>query len=151
MSDFVSRDEVYIAIASTSFISDPNYAAGKVLLYEEDLKNRIRDLPSARLDVNDSGLVSRRDVTNAIEETDWYHINEKGEMVLGSSSEQESWYKHDDIMEAIESIPSAESEIIRCKDCKHWFDIDDGRQRHERCADVGGDWYCADAGRRENE
>ena len=91
VSDSVSRDEVYIAIASTSFISDPNYADGKVLLYEEDLKHRIDELPSA------------------------------------------------------------EPKIIRCKDCKHWFDIDDGRQRHERCADVGGYWYCADAERREDE
>lgn len=63
-------------------------------------------------------LISRQNVTNAIEDTDWYHINEKGEMVQGSSSELESWYKHDDIMDAIESIPSEESEIICCEDCK---------------------------------
>ena len=54
-------------------------------------------------------------------------------------------------VDRIKALPSAETEIIRCNDCKHWFDIDDGRQRHERCADVGGDWYCADAERRENE
>lgn len=108
MSDFVSRDEVYIAIALTDFVSDPNYADGKVLLYEEDLKHRIDELPSARLDVNDSGLVSRRDVINSIEETDWYHINKKGEMVKGSPSEMEAWYKYADIMDAVVSVPSAQ-------------------------------------------
>lgn len=39
-------------------------------------------------------------------------------------------------------------ELIRCKDCKHWFDIDDGRQKHRMCANVYGDWFCADAERR---
>jgi hypothetical protein len=39
-------------------------------------------------------------------------------------------------------------EIIRCKDCKHWLDIDDGRQKHRMCADVYGNWFCADAERR---
>jgi hypothetical protein len=54
-----------------------------------------------------------------------------------------------DRIEAIESIPSAESEIIRCKDCKHYnagFEClieGYGIERNK-------DWYCADAERRED-
>lgn len=48
-------------------------------------------------------------------------------------------------------LPSAQPEIIRCKECKHWFDIDDGRQMHRMCADICGDWFCADAERRTDD
>lgn len=48
-------------------------------------------------------------------------------------------------------LQSAEPEIIRCKDCKYWLDIDDGRQKHRMCADVYGDWFCADAERRNDD
>lgn len=70
-----------------------------------------------------SEFVSRRDVINAIEGTDWYHINKKGKMVHGSTSELESWYKHDDIMDAVGSVPSAEPEretakFVRWMECK---------------------------------
>ena len=56
-------------------------------------------------------LISRQTIIDAIEETDWYHINRNGEMVHGSSSEYESWYKYDDIFKAIKSIPSAEPNL----------------------------------------
>ena len=42
-------------------------------------------------------------------------------------------------------------DIIKCKDCKHWLDIDDGRQKHRMCADIYGDWFCADAERKTDE
>lgn len=50
-----------------------------------------------------------------------------------------------------EALPSAQPEIIKCKECKHWFDIDDGRQKHRMCADICGDWFCADAERRTDD
>lgn len=49
------------------------------------------------------------------------------------------------------AFASAQSEIIKCKECKHWFDIDDGRQLHKMCADICGDWFCADAERRTDD
>ena len=55
------------------------------------------------------------------------------------------------IWKEINELPSAQPEIIRCKECKHWFDIDDGRQKHRMCADLYGDWFCADAERRTDE
>ena len=58
------------------------------------------------------------------------------------------WDVYSNLYDMISSLSLAQHEIIRCKDCKHWFDIDDGRQKHRMCADVSGDWFCADAERR---
>jgi len=59
---------------------------------------------------------------------------------------------YSDAMEgALLELLSAQSNIVRCKDCKHWLDIDDGRQKHRMCADVYGDWFCADAERRADD
>ena len=55
------------------------------------------------------------------------------------------------VKDRLERLPSAQPEIIRCKDCKHWFDIDDGRQKHRMCADVNSDWFCGDAERRTDD
>lgn len=49
--------------------------------------------------------ISRQQTIEAIEEVDWYHVNSKGELVHGSTSDEESWYKADDIYKAIESLP----------------------------------------------
>ena len=56
-----------------------------------------------------------------------------------------------DAMDAIRGLPSAQPEIIRCNECKNWLDIDDGRQKHRMCADIYGEWYCADAERRTDD
>jgi len=56
------------------------------------------------------------------------------------------------IKESVEELPSAQPEIIRCKDCKH-------RDLEDKKCDCGhdiqwqlprqDDWFCADAERRE--
>ena len=52
----------------------------------------------------------------------------------------------------IESLPSAQPEIIRCKDCKHY----NGEDRDICCpladyaqSKCGADWFCADGERKE--
>ena len=68
---------------------------------------------------------------------------------------------------AIEAVPSAQPEIIRCKDCKHWDRTDgmfpdvDGNDWHgceelSAFVSASGDapctpawWYCANAKRKE--
>lgn len=67
-------------------------------------------------------------------------------------------YRHDivarEIGELIAELPSAQPEIIRCKDCKNWqIDWESANAPEEHfCAMVDGfhygDWYCADASRR---
>ena len=59
-----------------------------------------------------------------------------------------------DAMDAISDLPSAQSGIIRCKDCKH-------RDPEDKKCDCGHDilwqlprddnWFCADAERRTDE
>lgn len=53
--------------------------------------------------------------------------------------------------DAIKNLPSAEPEIIRCKDCKHRTELFD--TRWHPCTDVPTNdyWYCADAERRTDE
>jgi hypothetical protein len=57
------------------------------------------------------------------------------------------------LRDAVDTAISAlkQPEIIHCKKCKHWLDIDDGRQKHRMCADIYGDWFCADAERRADD
>lgn len=50
-------------------------------------------------------VICRQQVVEAIEGVDWYHVNSKGELVHGSTSDEESWYKAEDIYKAIESLP----------------------------------------------
>ena len=58
-------------------------------------------------------------------------------------------FKHD-----VYDAPSAQAEIIRCKDCKHY----NGEDRDICCpladyaqSKCGADWFCADAERRTDE
>ena len=55
---------------------------------------------------------------------------------------------------AISELPSAQPEIIRCKDCKHY----NGEDRDICCpladyaqSKCGADWFCADGERKETE
>lgn len=49
-------------------------------------------------------LVSRQAVIEAIEKTDWYHINKNGELVQGATSDMEALYKADDIYRAMAEL-----------------------------------------------
>ena len=66
---------------------------------------------------------------------------------------------------AIEALPSAQPEIIRCKDCRWWDKYGDGTHGYCMAAKHGhwsthweisirrtydGDWFCADAERSED-
>lgn len=55
-------------------------------------------------------LISRQDAIEAIEEIAWYHQNRNREMVSGANStEDQAWYKSQDIYAALEALPSAEA------------------------------------------
>ena len=123
-------------------------------------KDAIKALPSAQptgtktVQVDD--CISRAAIVDAIEGVDWYHQNENGEMVHGANSaEHQAWYKAEDIYKAIESMPSAQPEIIRCKDCEYGEQDEVGRWF---CRSLGcqignedGSGYCADAERRTDD
>ena len=59
------------------------------------------------------------------------------------------------IVDFVEDLPSAQPEIIRCKDCKHRF-VDGDNVRFNVCElnhnkVQADDWFCADAERRTDE
>lgn len=62
-----------------------------------------------------SDLIDRQAAIDAIENIDWYHQNDNGDMVSGASNEHEAWYRAEDIYRALESVPSAQPEPQECK------------------------------------
>ena len=64
------------------------------------------------------------------------------------------------VIEHLKQMPSAQPEIVLCKDCKHWKDSDGVYRRgigaESKCpvnirAVYEGNFYCADAERRTDE
>lgn len=59
-------------------------------------------------------------------------------------------------IDAIYSVPSAQPEIVRCKDCKNWDTEwqNDWAKNYHHCPMIdgtrAGDWFCADAERKED-
>lgn len=52
-------------------------------------------------------LVDKEKVIEAIEETDWYHINKNGKLASGANSTDDiPLYKSDDIYKAVDSVKS---------------------------------------------
>lgn len=71
------------------------------------------------------------------------------------SRDQIGWFAYHICIGILEVLPSAESEIIRCKDCKHNY-LDGIQVRFNRCElnhnkVHGDDWFCADAELRTEE
>ncbi len=60
-------------------------------------------------------------------------------------------------VDAVMALPSAQSEIIRCRDCEHWDKIwtNDRSPDYHYCPMIDGmhkgDFYCADAERKTDE
>ena len=87
----------------------------------------------------DDDLISRQDAIDCVK-----------------ASPINGWVK-EDLIQALETTPSAQPEIIRCKDCKHGKDeYNDGDcycSRPHRTLEWVGDWefYCAAAERRPDE
>ena len=65
-------------------------------------------------------LINKQDAIDAFDAIDWYHQNRNKDMVSGANSnEHQAWFKVEDVYRALESVSSAQPEIIRCKDCKY--------------------------------
>lgn len=75
--------------------------------------------------------ISRQAAIEYIEDTDWYHINQNGELVSGANSqEHEPLYMASDIYAALEDLPSADVvEVVRCRDCAR-YDTHDKRCKY---------------------
>lgn len=58
-------------------------------------------------------LISRSALLDKIESTDWYHVNEQGNLQHGANSKlHTAWYKADDIFAALENAPAVDAETF---------------------------------------
>lgn len=90
-------------------------------------------------------LIKRQDAIDKVKE--WIETYNSGR---GGKRERDA-IKH--VISEIKKLPSVESEIIRCKDCK--YQDENWRRVSVRwlpCMDVrtGSNWYCGSAERKEN-
>lgn len=63
-------------------------------------------------------LIDADKLLDAVEEIDWYHLNNRGEMVHGANSDDhQAWYKSNDIYEVISKAPTVQTlEWTLCKE-----------------------------------
>ena len=118
----------------------------------DDVGRDVDRLPSAQLstnlaslgtdvpDINVGELISRQSAIDVVQNR---HMMLSKEKVL--------------LINDLEKLPSAEPQIIRCKDCKNWDTTwtNDFSPNYHYCPMVDGvrkeDWFCADAERRTDE
>lgn len=99
-------------------------------------------------------LISRQAAIDAIEGTDWYHINKNGVLVHGANSETDiPLYKADDVYKVLAGLPSAERRgrwikkyrgNYLCSVCGAWYrtiddygNIIDGEMTANYCESCG--------------
>lgn len=134
-----------MAIKALNFVSE--YHQSNIEAYAHDmgvsLEQAEREL---RMDRTTGDLISRQDVIDALAKGQAYYSPEDG---------AEIFYEYNHAIKALKNLPSAQTAIVRCKDCRHSVDY-----YHEGdcyCSNpkwglmyFGGSWefYCADAERR---
>ena len=86
-----------------------------------------------------SDLISRQAAIDAIDDVDWYHLDNRGEMVHGAnSSEHQAWYKAEDVYTALDSVPSAQPERKTGK----WIKLDmHAHLADHKCTACGQECY----------
>lgn len=56
-----------------------------------------------------SDYIKREDAIAAIEEIDWFHVNDRGRLIPGSTSHMESYVPYDKVESAIQTLPAADA------------------------------------------
>ena len=93
-------------------------------------------------------LISRAEAIDALRKMQTYKLFSGDDMLLIDQA---------GAMTELMLLPSAQPEIIRCKDCKNWDTTwtNDFSPNYHYCPMVDGvrkeDWFCADAERRTDE
>ena len=163
MSDLISRKAAIDAVNAYLGLSAVSRTIQNMTSIQEILEN----LPSAEPKTPSNGsitsinpenthdrtmgdCISRKDAIKSMANAIWHYPNE---LYTGLNSyEMSEALAKDGLM----FLPSAEPEIIRCRDCKYSQMIDDGECRFckiwfaEEDHFLPGDYYCADAERKDN-
>lgn len=98
------------------------------------------------MDANDLDMLGKRmpteDLISRTEAIDALH------QYFKDGFEEDRWWNSTHVLAALKGLPSAQPEIIRCKDCKHWDGV-------EACdvidVPVWDDDFCSMAERRSDE
>ena len=101
--------------------------------------------------------IEREKAQDGLDNIDWYHVNDKGQLLPGGKSDIETYVPFKAVEEMLKSIPAADVRpVVLCKDCKYWETdwaprgVSDGRHY---CAPLdlypSDDWFCADGEKRE--
>ena len=93
-----------------------------------------------------SDLISRAELIEAIEDTDWYSPNRNGKLTQGAKDESEAWYKYEDIYKAINNLPSChnciECESVSAERVGEWIPKEDyGGFDYYQCSNCKEDFY----------
>jgi len=96
-------------------------------------------------------LISRQAAIDAINTWDKFGVDERGRLVRWHEG-LELYVHLRDVLTAIVNLPSAQPEIIRCKDCKHWYsDADTGMACEFTNLSQPEDGFCNWAERKDGE
>ena len=137
--------------AMTKLIEDLFY--GLANSDEEDDEDDVCDksLPSAKDDT-----ISRQAALSAMDTWDKFGCDPDGKLVSYDDDNHYVPYVHyDDMIHVIKHLPSAQPEIIRCKDCKFYSPMN--RETKTGICNLimhqnfGNNWFCAGAERRPDE
>ena len=97
-------------------------------------------------------LIDRKDIIDEMENVDWYHQNQSMEMVHGANSDDQAWYKTEDVYEVLERMPSVqpEKEIPKRVRWSGWKGTRYTRYYCPNCEKAvrNDDYYCHRCGQR---
>ena len=151
-AEFLYTDEIYKALSTLPSAQPQDIARDIATIIENEKDMRViakNAQPQSEKYENDT--ISRAEAIDAVRKNT-FRLTFAEQKGYAGHVQWSAEAVYSDAMEgALLELLSAQSNIVRCKDCKHWLDIDDGRQKHRMCADVYGDWFCADAERRADD
>ena len=122
MDDLISR-QAAIDSLDKRFDNVPMEQTTEILLLRKDL----REMPSASINCsefpNSSDTIYRQAAIDALKGLPTWWADEGG-YYGGARPPMVALLDPEDAVSAIENLPSAEPQIIRCKDCKYWIPYD---------------------------
>lgn len=159
MSDLIDRQAAIDALSGTITLTGRVNAEATVE-YIRIVADRLKRLPSAqpekstekRTETHACDLISRHAAIDALEKSKKQYFDRR--VIIGK------------MQDIVNNLPSAQSDIIRCKDCRWWDKSEDSpfgycmAIKHGYMSEhweIGiyrrykGDFYCADAERRTDE
>ena len=81
--------------------------------------------------------ISRSAVLAGAEEIDWYHVNQNGKLVSGSTSDDVSYVKYDDVVHMLEDAPSLDVAPVVHARWIYYGDVNEDGNCEANCSACG--------------